>query len=299
MEKEFAKRPDVLALDSRRFLAWILPQVSESNLLHKKMLRVSACVASIPLASSPARNIPHRCSRPAIFCCVAQGNDAYWHGVFGGLYAPHLRTEIWRNLVRAETLADQLTPGRSQPRVEMLDYDAEGVREVLFYRAGISGAVETLTMAATIAALDFRPGCRNDHQFDSPASRGVSQRLREAATLMRAKTESVSIHDQVRVKEPNLERFLRYDRYPRHSFRFCCLTRSVRSRTTTPYNSTNLRTFAAAHISFAILLPTARNSFVGTLLSLNLPADAANPPRLNVTKQFLVRTQTARLRSKL
>jgi len=22
----------------------------------------------------------------------AQCNDAYWHGIFGGLYAPHLRT---------------------------------------------------------------------------------------------------------------------------------------------------------------------------------------------------------------
>lgn len=30
---------------------------------------------------------------------------------------------------------------------------------------------------------------------------------------------TVSIHDQVRVKEPGLERFLRYDRWPRHAFR--------------------------------------------------------------------------------
>jgi hypothetical protein len=30
----------------------------------------------------------------------AQANDAYWHGLFGGLYLPHLRREVWRNLWR-------------------------------------------------------------------------------------------------------------------------------------------------------------------------------------------------------
>src|SRR5580692_5539309 len=45
-----------------------------------------------------ARDLLHR----------AQCNDAYWHGIFGGLYAPHLRTELWRELVRAETIADAL-----------------------------------------------------------------------------------------------------------------------------------------------------------------------------------------------
>ena len=38
----------------------------------------------------------------------SQANDAYWHGIFGGLYAPHLRTDLWRELVRAETIADEL-----------------------------------------------------------------------------------------------------------------------------------------------------------------------------------------------
>ena len=35
----------------------------------------------------------------------AQCNDAYWHGVFGGLYLPHLRDAIWRNLAAAEAAA--------------------------------------------------------------------------------------------------------------------------------------------------------------------------------------------------
>src|SRR2546430_10595143 len=43
-------------------------------------------------------------------------------------------------------------------------------------------------------------------------------RLREAAGAG-ATGAAVSIHEQTRVKEPGLERFLRYDRWPRHAFR--------------------------------------------------------------------------------
>jgi alpha-amylase len=32
----------------------------------------------------------------------AQANDAYWHGLFGGLYLPHLRRAIWNNLLALE-----------------------------------------------------------------------------------------------------------------------------------------------------------------------------------------------------
>jgi hypothetical protein len=67
----------------------------------------------------------------------AQCNDAYWHGVFGGIYAPHLRTEMWRELVRAETLLDALARGRgNELRIEQTDFDADGSEEL--YASGYS-----------------------------------------------------------------------------------------------------------------------------------------------------------------
>ncbi|HBE44868.1 MAG TPA: hypothetical protein DDW17_05280, partial [Deltaproteobacteria bacterium] len=33
---------------------------------------------------------------------MAQCNDSYWHGVFGGLYLPHLRASVYNNLIEAE-----------------------------------------------------------------------------------------------------------------------------------------------------------------------------------------------------
>jgi len=56
--------------------------------MHKKMLRVSERVAA---AGSP----------PAAVDALLRGqaNDAYWHGVFGGVYLPHLRRAVWENLL--------------------------------------------------------------------------------------------------------------------------------------------------------------------------------------------------------
>ncbi|GAB6078240.1 alpha-amylase/4-alpha-glucanotransferase domain-containing protein [Hydrogenobaculum acidophilum] len=56
----------------------------ESNYMHKRMLEVSK-------KSSSKESI-----------LKAQCNDAYWHGIFGGIYFPHLRREIWSNIIKAD-----------------------------------------------------------------------------------------------------------------------------------------------------------------------------------------------------
>ena len=52
MKKEFSSRPDVLSLFRGGPWRAFFRKYSEANLLHKKMLRVSACVASIPARRS-------------------------------------------------------------------------------------------------------------------------------------------------------------------------------------------------------------------------------------------------------
>ena len=41
----------------------------------------------------------------------AQCNCAYWHGVFGGLYLPHLRFGLYRNLIQAQAKLDGAVAG--------------------------------------------------------------------------------------------------------------------------------------------------------------------------------------------
>src|ERR1700756_4110945 len=125
--QEFAARPEVLAFLRGGSWRGFFRKYSESNLLHKKMLRVSARIAAAPAPACEQREKQvAELAEARDLLLRAQCNDAYWHGIFGGIYAPHLRTDPARNLIRAEAIADSLTPGAHAPRVEMLDYDADG-----------------------------------------------------------------------------------------------------------------------------------------------------------------------------
>jgi alpha-amylase len=92
-----------------------LVKYPEANRMHKKALALSSLCR--------ARGDP-----PAARRAIgrAQCNDAYWHGVFGGLYLPHLRAAIWRNLALAE---GELRRGEGLA-VERLDLDSDGVEEL-------------------------------------------------------------------------------------------------------------------------------------------------------------------------
>jgi hypothetical protein len=64
----------------------------------------------------------------------AQCNDAYWHGVFGGLYLPFLRDTIWSNLASAESILRQ---GEALA-VESRDIDFDGHDESWIHSARLS-----------------------------------------------------------------------------------------------------------------------------------------------------------------
>jgi len=65
-----------------------LVRYPESNRMHKKMLALSALHRALAPGRG-SRKVDLVAARRAIG--RAQCNDAYWHGVFGGLYLPHLR----------------------------------------------------------------------------------------------------------------------------------------------------------------------------------------------------------------
>jgi 4-alpha-glucanotransferase len=216
VQKEFTARPEILSFLRGGSWRGFFRKYPESNLLHKKMLRVSARIAAVPSRRSgtkyadeivQARDLLHR----------AQCNDAYWHGVFGGLYSPHLRTDLWRNLIRAEVIADQQTPGALVARVELLDYDSDGSSELLFTAPEYQVLLKP-SDGATIPALDFRPAAATLVNSIIRRPEAYHARLREFASKP-ATGETTNIHEQTRVKEPGLERFLKYDHWPRHAFR--------------------------------------------------------------------------------
>ena len=96
-----------------------LVKYPESNRMHKIMLALSAECRAQGEPDVVRRAIGR-----------AQCNDAYWHGVFGGLYLPFLRGSVWRELATAESL---LREGKAL-LVEVRDVDADG-RDELWIRS--------------------------------------------------------------------------------------------------------------------------------------------------------------------
>jgi len=100
-----------------------LTRYPEANWQHKRMLGLSARLAADPVCrEDPAlRALLYR----------AQSNDAYWHGLFGGLYLPHLRRAVWGNLLELETALDARDWQRASPGD--LDHDGH-VEHLLAHR---------------------------------------------------------------------------------------------------------------------------------------------------------------------
>src|SRR5499433_1233322 len=215
VQQEFTKRPEVAAFLRGGSWRGFFRKYPESNLLHKKMLRASTRLAAVPQRRTETRSAQEIANARELLL-RAQCNDAYWHGVFGGLYAPHLRTELWRSLVRAEAAADRLAPGGQIGRVELLDYDADGKNELLFTAPEYQALVKP-SDGGTLAALDFRP--TDSTLINSIKRRPEAYHARLRDPNYRPATSTAAAYEQTKVKEAGLERFLRYDRWPRHAFR--------------------------------------------------------------------------------
>jgi len=279
VQQEFAKRPEVAGFLRGGSWRGFFRKYPESNLLHKKMLRASTRLAAVPRRRTETRSAQEIANARELLL-RAQCNDAYWHGVFGGLYAPHLRTELWRNLVRAEAAADRLAPG-GQIRVELLDYDADGKNELLFTAPEYQALVKP-SDGGTLAALDFRPVCATLVNSLQRRPEAYHARLREASV---AKPEAgTPLHEQTRVKEPNLERFLQYDRWPRHAFRILVFDPK---RTHAEYEALQLLedpSLAAGEFAVESSGPFQADLTRETTIRPNHPASAATP--VSVTKRY-------------
>jgi 4-alpha-glucanotransferase len=217
LEHEFSARPDALNFLHGGIWRGFMAKYSEANLLHKKMLYVSAKIRRLALSRRRGRGFLEAREKAETLLLRAQCNDSYWHGVFGGLYSPHLRTEPWRALVEAEATADRL--GRQETAwadCKRFDFDSDG-REEVYFTSENCGVLVAPSDGGTIKAIDFRPS--NVAVINSIARRAESYHAKLKNLSTRGSQEAASIHDLVRAKEPGLEKLLRYDRWNRNCFR--------------------------------------------------------------------------------
>ena len=119
-----------------------LSRYPESNWMHKRMLglsqRVHACQDRGP--QPELQDLLYQ----------AQANDAYWHGLFGGLYLPHLRRAVYNAIVKLEHLLDQM---EVRPERAQQDFDFDGHDELFLHNALLQ-AIVRLDANATVVELD-------------------------------------------------------------------------------------------------------------------------------------------------
>ena len=193
----------------------------ESNWMHKRMLMVSEEV----------RSQDARCKmQPATsHLYQAQCNDAYWHGVFGGLYLPHLRTAVYENLIKAENLAEERQKAEDARLMEkaktfspqplalslIKDFDADTFNEI-FVRTQSLNLFFSPHNGGAIVELDYRPKAVNLSNTLSRWEEGYHHRVKIQAQKTN-QGEAKSIHDLTLSKEEGLEKHLFFDKYQRLS----------------------------------------------------------------------------------
>ncbi len=202
----------------RRFLKggfWrnFFAKYPESNDLHKRVLSLSEKIkdkvrkkAFSILKSKEATTYLYR----------AECNDGYWHGVFGGLYLPHLRHALYENLIKAETLYDKLRYTRKEwLEVERVDLNGDGEEEVLLKNPKVILLFSCL--GGSLLEMDDRPKAFNILNTIARRKEGYHQKLLEVREKNSDGTLR-TIHEIFDSKESNLDQYLHFDSYRKASF---------------------------------------------------------------------------------
>jgi len=191
-----------------------LVKYPESNQMHKKMLYVSNKVWKA------AKRLPPEQNQKALdHLWAGQCNCPYWHGVFGGLYLPHLRHAIYQNLIQAETIVEKLISDKNNfIRTSVFDLTGNGKNDIVIETSCFNLYFEP-HHGAQLFEWDYKPRAVNLLDTMTRRQEGYHRQLHRAVNVnSQAKNEkTASIHDLVLAKEDGLERYLNYDWYQRNA----------------------------------------------------------------------------------
>jgi len=181
-----------------------ISRYAESNWMHKRMLQVSGRVAALGRKATPRmRELLH----------LTQSNDPYWHGLFGGIYLPHLRRSVWSAIVELEARLDKASPRKET----VLDLDLDGHDEI-FLNSGKLQAVVRDDGLGAIHELDFYALRQNFGDTLARRAEHYYRKIREGGHGGHSGDGIASAHDRVNFKHPVSPEDLTPDAYPRAMF---------------------------------------------------------------------------------
>ena len=175
----------------------------EANFMHKRMYYVSKIISNLKKENKLSESSLNKAQD---FLFRAQANDAYWHGIFGGLYLNHLRFSVYHNLIKAEKIVDAFV---KEENPQDINYD--GVKEyilknnhfkIIFSEQG-GAMLEWDLRDRELNLLNTLTRIKEEYHnkiFDSQKPESIVQ----------------SIHEHRRIKDKDALNYLIYDRYPKY-----------------------------------------------------------------------------------
>ena len=178
---------------------------TEASNLYARMMESSESVAAVR-DSDPAKD------EATLDLYRGQCNCVYWHGVFGGLYLPHLRFAAYKHLLAADRVA-RIARGRTGPETSVRDLDFDGCEEVLlsgetlkaYLRPHRGGHVYEVDLLKT----GFNPLATMTRRFEDYH--------REVEDPAAGAGEIKTIHDKRPTKGKGVKERIVYDAYAREA----------------------------------------------------------------------------------
>ena len=188
----------------------------EANIMRNRMLTVSRAVNE--LSSRSALTSRHRDmldeARTELY--KAQSGCAYWHGVFGGLYMNHLRSGVYRHLIKAQGIVERMkSPEGFSVREADLDDDLNNEIVLanrfigLYVKPGSGGTIFGLDNKEAHANL-LNTVTRRKEPYHDKILKGKRVRLRDVKKNIQD-DKHVDIYDILGFRGKRLKKYLVYD----------------------------------------------------------------------------------------
>jgi len=130
-----------------------LMKYPEANWMHKRMSQISQKIDALQNSGKIPRSI--RKIKKQFWSGTF--HDAYWHGIHGGIYLPHLRNLAWMNLTKAENAVDQQLYNLSgQIYQELTDINRDGYNDVTIITRNLRAVFDSKIMGG-LEELTYKP----------------------------------------------------------------------------------------------------------------------------------------------
>jgi len=182
----------------------------EANEMYSRMMSVSRRLQAAEDADLRGAALDD--ARRALY--RGQCNCGYWHGAFGGVYLPHLRNAVYRELITADNLLDRLT-NKPKSRVELTsdDLNFDGRQEVQLANEELV-AIFAPSRGGMLYELDVRSIA---HNLLATLSRQPEAYHRKVSQGANGRNDVAGVTDRIIFKQEGLDERLQYDQHPRKS----------------------------------------------------------------------------------